>query len=235
MTQLKQDLTASAARIAGDNTVLKCGDCMHFKGSPHPSIGQICQTRGVKPYALSPNCYTPDVHQLKSISTETFHQLSAFVASCKPSQARILMGMFKTQAQLNKFELTFLQKVYFAIGVGEFLSDYYGGFVMGAGPQQKILIVGTQYFSNARNPIVAQLDRKSVLSRPDFLKLANRLIERGRLNHPKARQEIYIPPNIADYAPPTIESSQELLDSMASSTPKKKITKARAVLEIRMK
>jgi hypothetical protein len=232
--QLKQDLTSSAARIAGDNTVLKCGECLHFKGSPHPAIGQVCQLRGVKTYALAPNCYTPDVHQLKSISTESMAQLSMFVASCKPSQAKILMGMFKVQAQLKRFDLAFLEKVYFAIGTGEFLSDYYGGFVMGVGPQQAILIVGTQYFSNARNPVVAQLDRRSVLTRSEFGKRASRLSARGRLNPPKARQEIYVPPNIADYVPPTIESSQELLESRVAD-PKKKPVKARSVLEIRMK
>ena len=234
MTQLKQDLTSAAGRIAGDNTVLRCGECMHFKGSPHPSIGQACSLRGVKTYALAPNCYTPDVAQLKAISTESFHMLSAFVAACKPSQVKILMGMLKMQAQLKKFDLAFLEKVYFAIGTGEFLADYYAGFVMGVGPQQKILIVGTQYFSNVRNPIVAQLERKSVLNREEFNKVVKRLKEKGKLTHPKARQEIYVPPNVADYQPPTIESSQELLDSMASDQPKKKTAKARAMLEIRM-
>ena len=236
MTQLKPDLTTAASKIAGDNTVLRCGECLHFKGSSHPSIGQICQTRGVKPYALAPNCYTPDVHQLKSISTESFQAMSAFVSVCKPSQSKILMGMFKTQAQLAKFNLAFMEKVFFAIGTGGFLSDYYAGFVLGSGPQQRILIVGTQYFSNARSPVIAQLERRSVLTRPEFLKVANRLRSRGRLNHPKARQEIYVPPNVADYNPPTIESSQDLLDSMSSQEPKKrKKAPTSSVLEIRMK
>lgn len=231
---LKPDLSTgiNKARIASDNTVLKCGECLHFKGSAHPSIGTPCSQRGVKPYGIAPNCYTPDVHQLKSVSIESFQALSTFVSTCKPSQAKILMGMLKNQAQLKRFELSFLEKVYFAVGTGEYLSSYFAGFALGVAPQNGILIVGLQYFSNTRSPVVATMDRRSVLTREEFEPIAKRLNKLGKLRPPRDRRPLHIPPDIAKYEPPTIETSQELLDSVASPATKKKKVVKRDVLYI---
>lgn len=219
----KPDMSAAKAKIAGDNAILKCGQCMHFRGSAHPSIGTPCQTSGVKPYAIAPDCYTPDVHQLKAISPESYATLATIVASCKPQQAMILMGMFKGHATLKRrTNFSLMEKVYFAIGTGEFLSDYFAGFALGMAPHEKVLIVGTQYFSNQRSSVVASMDAKSILSREAFQKRVSRLVKTGKLAPPRERFKMEVPPDIAKYEPPTIESSQELLEATAGGTPKPK-------------
>jgi len=204
---------------------------MHFRGTAHPSIGTPCSLQGVKPYAIAPNCYTPDVAQLKSISTQTFNSLSSFVSTCTGGQAKILMGMLKSQAQLEKHDLFLFEKVYFSLGSGKVLSDYFAGFVMGLAPQSRVLIVGTQIFTNARQPVVAQMERSSLLNRQSFDKVAQRLSKEGKRNDLKPRKEIVIPPSVANYEPPTIESAQEILDANASVAPAKK--KTVMMLEIR--
>lgn len=234
---LKPDLTAptSRAKIAGENVVLRCGECMHLKGSPHPSIGVPCIANGVRPFATAPNCYTPDVHQLKSFSTESLQMLSTFVTLCKPSQARVLMGLLKNQAQLGRFDLSFLEKVYFALGRGEYLSEYFAGFALGVGPQNKILIVGSQYWGNARNAVVAQLDRKSVLQRDAFTAVVKRLQAQGKLAPPRVNPPPYSSIEASKYEPPTIETAEELLESAASSNPRtkrKKELRGKKVLQI---
>lgn len=232
MTKQKQDLTS--AKIASENIVLRCGQCMHFRGSAHPSIGTPCQSSGVKSYAIAPNCYTPDVHQLKGLSTETFSVLSAIVAACKPQQAMILMGLFREHASLHrKTGFSLMQKVYFSLGSGEFLSDYYAGFVLGLAPHERVLIVGTQYFSNQRSSMVASLDVSSVLDRSKFEKRARRLINTGRVNPPRAREPMEVPPDVAKYEPPTIESSQEILEQNAAGKTAKRGGKKVLVIEDR--
>jgi hypothetical protein len=233
---LKPDLTVSTskAKLAGENVVLRCGECMHFKGSPHPSIGTPCSSQGVRPFATAPNCYTPDVHQLKAVSVDSMVMLSNFVSSCKPSQAKILMGLLKNQAQLKRFDLAFMQKVYFALGKGDYLTEYFSGFALGVAPQNKILIVGSQYWGNARNAVVAQLDAKSVLVRDDFSKLVKRLQKQGRLSPPRVNPPRFVSNDADKYEPPTIETAQELLEATAdgSKFKKRKALQGKKVLRI---
>lgn len=204
---------------------------MHFKGSAHPAIGIPCNTNGVRPFATAPNCYTPDVYQLKSMSTETMVMLSSFVSTCKPAQAKILMGLLKNQAQLKKYDLAFMQRVYFAIGQGNFLTEYFAGYVMGVAPQEKLLIVGSQYWSNTRNAVVAQLDRRSVIDREAFTKIVSRLKKAGKLAPPRVNPPVFHSDEAEKYEPPTIETAQELLE--ATAAPKKPSkNKGKSVLTI---
>jgi hypothetical protein len=229
MANLKQN-TVETGRIASENIVLKCGDCMHFQNSPHPGIGQACELRGVKKFATAPNCYTANVHVFRKTSPQTLTLLSSIVSSFSPSQTKVLMGLLKQQAALQRHNLTFMQKVYFCVG-NDFLENYFAGFVLSTGPKKEILIVGSQFHSNQKNSVVAALFRDSIFTKEEFVKHKSRLESQGLLyetRKPKSK----LPENLGEYEPPTLETPQALLESKATSNPKKK-KKTVTMLEIR--
>jgi len=231
MSTLK-DNTQESGRVTKDNVILRCAECMHFEGSPHPSIGQACSLIGVKRYATAPNCYTPNVHVFRKTSPQTLNVLASVVSSFSPQQSLVLMGLLREQASMKrKFNISFLEKVFFLIGE-DFLENYFAGFALGSDPDGNILIVGSQYFKDQKNSIVASLSRKSVLNWEEFRKVRDMLSARGKLYMPRRKIEVELPPNLDDYEPPTLETTEELLEKQANKSTKRRVKKAE-VLEIR--
>lgn len=228
MTKLEKRsvLDSNATR---SNVVLRCGDCLHFKGTPHPSFGSRCSDLGVKSYGSAPPCYAPNVVIFNKVSPDTFAVLASLVSSFSPAQSRVLMGLLKTAGSLDKYGYSFLQKVYFRLGE-DYLDNYYSGYVLGVGMEKTVSIVGKAFFKGDKRPIMATLMPESVLDTEEFKKRRKKLMASGKLYEPrKARKN-----DISDeYMPPTIETAQETLDEMAKRSGKKRIKNGKLkVLEV---
>lgn len=218
----KKDTTDGVA-ASRSNISLRCGDCMHHKGTPHPAIGQRCNDRGVKPYAAAPNCYTANVTVFRKVAPETFGILASIVSHFSPQQSRILMGLLKSAGSLEKHGLNFLEKVYFRLGE-DYLDSYYSGYVLGSGLNNSLMIVGSSFLTAVKHPIIAHLEATSVMSTSGFAKKKKALLNQGKLYVPRKPHRNDV--TAAGYVPPTIETSREVLEAMASKGIKKKRTQA---------
>jgi hypothetical protein len=127
---------------AKDNVVLRCGDCMHYAGTRHSAMDELCSQRGVTKGASAPPCYTPNVLVFKRHDSITFRALSVFLSVFKPSEKRILMGLLKTASKLEKYNLHFMQNVYFRAG-DNYLCNYMQGHALGVG-DGVILVIGNK-------------------------------------------------------------------------------------------
>lgn len=215
------------ASVASESrSSMKCGDCLHFQGSTHPAIGQLCESRGVKKYATAPNCFTANVHVFRRTSPAAFQQLAAVVSSFTASQSRVLMGLLSQQAQLERAGFFLLERVYFRIGT-DYLDNYYAAYVLGVSPEKQILLVGSDYLKNQKGATVAQLLKESLMSAKDFAKKKATLIERGLIYEPRRPHKNEIEDS-TEYEPPTLETPQALLEKNAnkSTNPAKKKKKS---------
>ena len=225
----KKDTTETAVAASRSNITLRCGDCLHHKGTSHPAIGQRCNDRGVKTYAAAPNCYTANVEVFKKVAPETFNTLAGIISHFTPQQSRVFMGLLKSAGSLEKHNYTFLQKVYFRIGE-DYLDTYYAGYVLGSGINQNLMIVGSTLFTGVKHPVVAHLDSGSVYSVETFAKKKKALLAHGRLYVPRKphRNEV----TVVNYTPPNIETSRELLEALASKNVKKRPKTKDSLMEV---
>lgn len=216
---LKQDTSNGARESTASNVKLKCGDCMFLEKESHPSYGMPCEERGIKSFATAPGCYTPNVKSLASISVETFDVIGQIVSACTPSQSRIIMGLFKTQAQLSRLGFYLMQPVFFKLGSEDYLDNYLKGYAMGVGPNKEILLLSTPV--QKKKTVYASVCAASLLDEFTFADHRARLVDAGRIYQPKVPHKNL---NVDDdsYQVPTIETSEELLNSLAANTGKKK-------------
>lgn len=230
MSSIKSNTDEDSTRLSKDNVLLRCGECLHFEGSPHPGIGQACSLIGVKRYATAPSCYTPNVHVFRKTSKETLSLLASIVSGFTPQQSLVLMGLLKEQTRLKKkLGVSFLERVFFCVGE-DYLENYVGGLALGMDPLGNLLIVGTEFLNDQRNPIVASMGASSILTYDAFIKKRDQLLSRGLIYQPRKRNREQLPDCLKDYEPPTIETPQDFLESVSSK--KRARTKAE-VLEIR--
>ena len=202
MKSLKRDIDLETGEgTARSNVVLRCGDCLHYKGSPHPAMDKSCVHLGVRTTAIAPSCFTPNVSVLRKVSGMEFKTLAALLVGFKPQQARVLMGLLKGAGSLQSTGFHFLQKVYFRTG-DDFLENYYSGYVLGVGPNKTLMIVGERYLSGSTSVPVAQLMKSSVLSWEAFKVKRDKLIAQGKFLEPKKLKRYASP----DYEAPTLDS-----------------------------
>ena len=230
----KKDTTDNVA-ASRSNISLRCGDCLHHKGStPHPAIGQRCADRGVKTYAAAPSCYTANVNVFRKIAPETLTVLGSIISHFSPQQSRILMGLLKGAGSLEKHNLSFLEKVFFKLGE-DYLDSYYSGFVLGCGVNQNLMLVGSTFFTGVRNPVIAHLDVDSILTAKAFAKKKKQLLAAGKLYVPRKPHRNDVTAD--NYTPPSIETCKAELEALANKGKKKRRSsneEARGVLEINL-
>jgi hypothetical protein len=198
---------------------LRCGDCMHFKGNAHPAYGKPCAELGIKTYATAPNCYAPDVASFRRVSANTFMALATILSSFTPQQSRVLLGLLRSVGSLEKYELTFLEKIYLRAGE-DYLDNYVGGVVLGVGFQKSIAVVGTTFFSEVKSQVVAYVLPDSIMKAQSFTKKKAALIREGRIFTPRRPHKNDIS-NPKDYEPPTMETPPEALEQAARAMFKK--------------
>lgn len=216
---IKQDTSNGARESTASNVKLKCGDCMFLEKESHPSYGMPCEERGIKSFATAPGCYTPNVKALSTLSVETFDVIGQIVSACSASQARIIMGLFKTQAQLSKLGFYLMQPVFFKIGSEDYLDNYLKGYVMGVGPNKEILLLSNPV--QKKNTVYASICAESLIDEFTFKEHKTYLVDTGRIYQPKVPHKNL---NVEDetYQVPTIETSEEMLNNMAANAGKKK-------------
>lgn len=198
---------------------LRCGDCLHHKGSPHPAFGKPCSELGVKGYATAPTCYSPDVSIFRKSGPTVFAQLASILSTFTPQQCRILMGLLRSAGSLEKYGHSFLDRVYFRSGE-DYLDNYYSGFILGVGYGGTLSLVGSSFFTAVRSPIIAHMLPESVFSAEIFQKRKKKLVKEGKLYAPRKAHKNVI--EGVDYEPPTLETPQEHLEMSAKSLFKKK-------------
>lgn len=213
------------------NSNLQCGDCFHYKGSRHPNFDKPCSQLGVGTKSEAPSCYTPDATAFKTLSTDAFSMLAAFVSAMTPRQARVLMGVLKYAGSLEKHNMTFLQEVYFCTGHEQeaYLDDYFKGFVLGVGKTGEFIVVGTDYLQASKNSTLAYLSAASVLTEEAFVKRRKKLVAAGKLGKPKTVKAV----NNNTYVVPTIDEAPtgENVAQTGKRTNKKKMDSKYLVIE----
>lgn len=220
---LKKATEKPSDLAAASNVKLRCGDCMHFKGTAHPSYGAVCSALGTRASALAPACYTANVSVFRPLGPDFVRGLAVTVASMDAQQQRVLMGLLRNAAALDKVGLTFMQKVYFSMG-GDCLENWYTGFVLAPGPDRgTVLLVGQDYAKGNRTLCTALLLVSSlVTSHKKFTRIKDDLVARGQIK----RLPPKLQPKVAkeDYEPPTMETNPEALEALANKLGKRKKT-----------
>lgn len=222
---LKKSTDDPGTLTTESNVKLRCGDCMHFKGTSHPSYGALCSTLGTRASALAPKCYTANVSVFRPLGPDFIRGLAVSVASMDAQQQRVLMGLLRNASALEKIGLTFMQKVFFSMG-GDCLENWYTGFVLSPGPDRgTVLLVGQDYAKGNRTLCTALLMTSSLItSHKKFNRIKDDLVARGQLRR--------LPPRLqpkaakADYEPPTMETNPEALEALANKLGKRKKLKA---------
>ncbi len=231
MTAINKKDTTEDAAGSRSNLVLRCGDCMHHKGTPHPMYGHPCNSLGTKSYAAAPNCYTANVTVFRRVSPEVFSQLASITSSFTPQQSRVMMGLFKSAGTLEKVGYRIFDKVYYRLGE-DYLDNYYSGYVLGVGMDNNLMIVGASFFTRVKHPMIAHLSSTTVFSTEEFRKKVKSLRKRGLLYVPRKPHK-HENVKESDYVPPGIETSRELLEAMAAKGKRKSLVKTHnGVMEI---
>lgn len=215
---LKRD-TSDGTGLTKDNVILRCGDCLHFKGSIHPAHSLRCSEEGIRPAASAPSCFTPNAAVFRSLAPDTMTQLAALVTTFSPQQCRVLMGLLKGSASLERMGLHFMQKVYFCTG-RDALENYYSGFVLCVGVDKNVSIVGRDYLRANHSSVLASLPTSSLItSRKRFDTIKARLISEGKVRAPNDRLKKAMLKE--DYEPPTLDTNPEALEAKANKVSKR--------------
>ena len=107
----------------------RCGDCLHFK---HISkFEKVCNTLGIKQFAEAPTCFSPNIYVLTKKNPDTLHQLGMLLRDWTPAETRVFMALLRQKIVMDKnYGLQFGQPVMFKIGGGDYLSNYFKGYVI---------------------------------------------------------------------------------------------------------
>jgi hypothetical protein len=136
---IKKDTLGNISAKSLEDT-FRCSECLHFKKHAHPSMQEICSKRGIRPFAIAPKCFTPDVTQIAN-NSDTFVQLAALFSDYTVKQRRILVALFRQK--YTKRNIPFGTKVYFH-GMGrDYISNYLSGYVMGVTSSGDLIITGS--------------------------------------------------------------------------------------------
>ena len=87
------------------------------------------------------------------------------------------------------------------------------------------MIVGLSYFTTAKSQVTASVFKSSVMSEEAFIKKRKKLVASGLLYAPRVAKKNVIK-DAATYEPPTLETSQELLEQLANKERKKRPTRS---------
>lgn len=213
--------TSDGALPRESNIKLKCGDCLHFKGTANPAVGPLCSTIGVRAAAVAPPCYTANITVFRPLGVETMRSTAALIASFDSRQQRVLMGLLRNAASLERLSLSFMQTVYFTTG-GDCLENWYKGYAMSAGPDKgTVMVIGSDALKSNKTLCTALLLRTTlVTSHKQFRKIKDELIQKGKLNKlPPKIQKKY---SDEEYDPPTFDTNPEALEALAQTSEKKK-------------
>jgi hypothetical protein len=189
----------------------RCGDCLHFK---HISkFERVCSTLGVKQFAEAPTCFSPNVYALTKKNPDILHQLGMLLREFTPAETRVFMALLRQKVSMDKnYGLAFGQPVMFRIGGGDYLSNYFKGYVIGvASVGDGQVFVASDMSKTQRNmPATATLLPSSVYPLSKWKKKKAELVKDKKLKDPNP---LYSPTALKkeeltiDYKVPTLEDA----------------------------
>lgn len=239
---MKIKAIASEEGVMKDNLMLRCQDCLHYRGTVNPIYDTVCKNRGILPSAAAPNCYTPDISVFRPLGINFYQTLATLLSNLPPSSTRVLAGVLKTSPKLKGKGLSLFQKVYFSIGNAKYLSNWFSGFIVAPGMLPSLVLVAGS-LKRSTNVVTAILDLDSLATREKFIELREEMIRKGCLVDPENLRTKFKPSSTkaAEYEPPTIDKINE--DSLAkeriatrnSKVKKGQVKKGEPVLKVTTK
>lgn len=224
---LKKDTLGTAATSKSLTEAFRCGECLHFKNSCHPSFEKPCGNNGVKPFAIAPKCYSPNVAELLDSNSDNFAILANLMNSFSTRQKRILQGLLRSQTQLKKTPFTFGTKVYFLLGK-DYLSNYICGYVLGIATSGDVMVVGDPDKKTRGKNCVSYLSAESLMTYSQFSTHRKNLISSGRINDPAAFKPIRRTRVLDEYEPPNMDTIPSSWWNGSTEDSKKKKKTARS-------
>jgi hypothetical protein len=203
---IKKDGTQQISK-ASANEAFKCGDCLHFKQTPHRSNAQVCSKEGIRQFALAPKCYTPDYTKVIT-NTDEFVAISTFFSSRTPQQRKILMGMLRQQPQGKKLKLG--TKMYLNLRARDYVSNYVSGYVVGYTSGGDIVLSGSPSEKTRGRVFFAYLrTEKSLITAKEWKTKYVDLVTRGRIQDPDVtfKRDITAKVEKDEYEVPTIDNA----------------------------
>jgi hypothetical protein len=205
----------------------KCGDCLHFKQTPHRTLKTVCCEAGVRSFALAPNCYTPDYTKVIHNADE-FVAISTFFHSRTPQQKKILMGMLRQQPKGKKLRMG--TRLYLNVGNRDYISNYLCGYVVGYTSGGDIVLAGAASTKASGRVFFAYLKGdESLFTHSEWKAKMQALLAKGRIQDPKAitKRDITADVKGNTYEVPTIDAAPK-----GTLNAKKTATKRKDLVEI---
>lgn len=203
----------------------KCGDCVHLSKEPLFE-NKVCSQLGIKHYAAAPiRCFTPNAYLLNTESPEVLFQLGLLLKNFNPRQARIIRAILQQHTKLQKkFKLQFGQPVFFRFG-GDYLSNYYRGYVTSFNDVEEGVIYVTSDLGRKqrKQPLTARLPRESLYTITEYKKKREQLIKLKRLNDPKPLFAANAVKVDETHVPPTMENAPKEWFDKKEARPRKKV------------
>lgn len=212
----------------------RCGDCLHYQRHAHSAKGSVCEKEGIRAFAIAPKCFTPDVSVLQG-NTDAFLQLSMLVNSYTPKQRRIMLAVIRDASKVKKHGYTIGTKVYFKVTHGDYLNNYFIGYVMGRTSAGEIMITGTPDRKTRGNSFMFYVnDKTALLSHADWKAKEHELREAGLINDPVEKRNRIKKTDEEEYQPPTIDSVPESWYTKTDRKEKKTKSKKRTSKEFQI-
>lgn len=215
----KKDVIDESTKVKSLKDAPKCGECLHFKTHQHPSMQGLCQKQGIRPFALAPKCYTPDVAQIVASSDELLHYIT-FFNNLSLKQRRILVGMLKTK----KKQFAMGTKVYFKAMGKDYISNYLSGFFIGNTSSGELMVCGDPDRKKRGNMYIALFkDTDTLLTADQWQTKRLDLMNKGRIEDPDKPMKKF--KKVVDpiaYEPPTMDSAPEEWYTKQAQKPKRK-------------
>ena len=197
-------------KIATKQPIVRCTDCLHYKGPRHADIQSPCSKLGVRPGAPAPDCYSPNTLALLPNSASLAKVVDLF-SKLKEDQARIVAGCFVAASALERTGFSLFQKLYFCVGSKDVLTDWRVGYLM-CKERNKLTLVSDLGKTTANTAIV---DVRLAQTQEQFVATKAKLLASGKV----------VPASLAnkamqqDYEPVAIKKSD------MPAKPKRKPTK----------
>ena len=208
---LKKDATEKSIAT----TYLRCGECAYFD-KKRPDFDIACDQNGILKKAIAPTCFVPRISNLKKGGVQLLSVLNLIAGNLQPAQLKTLAALFNRESKLRPVNLSLCQKVFCWVADPNYLSNYYSAYVLGIGTStDEIILLGT--FNKSQKPLIAHVQRSSILEEKDFLKKRDELLRKGKIYDPKFTRTKFKTKSIAkeNYEPPTIDMTLEELESAA--------------------
>ena len=204
--QLKKPVKQPQGKVNLEEA-FRCGECLHFKQTPHRSHKTVCAQEGIRSVALAPRCFTPDYTRVIG-NIDEFAQIITFFQSRTAQQRKILLGMLRVQPKGKKHAMG--TKVFFNLRNREYLSNYVSAFVVGYTSAGEVVLAGSPERNKRGQIFFAYLRSDSTMVTPaEWKKKYVQMVAKGRINDPMVtgRKDITEDVKEDNYTVPTIDSA----------------------------